>query len=222
VVVNDEAFPRRAEAARRTHAAIVRAAGELFGDRGYASTTITGIAERAGVGRSTVFTAVPGGKPALLSLARDLALAGDDEPVPIRERAWFRDAMAAETQRELLRRQAANLRAMQARAARLEEVLAQAASEVAELAELHRRAERQRWLGARTVVDRLGELGPLRDATEQAADVYFALASPGVYLLLTRDRGWSAERYESWLAAALQDALLPADRRTGDTSVEGR
>ncbi len=87
-------FPRREAAARRTRTALVRAAAGLFAERGYAAATIAAIAGRAGVARPTVFTSVPGGKPELLKLARDLAIAGDDEPVPVPEREWFRSAMA--------------------------------------------------------------------------------------------------------------------------------
>jgi AcrR family transcriptional regulator len=101
-------YPLRADRARRTHQALVAAAAELFASAGYAATTIDAIAQRAGVGRATVFTSVPGGKPQLLKEARDQAIAGDDEPVPIPQRSWFIDAMAQTDPRELLRRQAAN------------------------------------------------------------------------------------------------------------------
>ena len=82
------------------------AAAELFVERGYAAATIAAIAGRAGVARPTVFPSVPGGKPELLKLARDLAIAGDDEPVPVPERGWFRSAMAQDDPAELLARQA--------------------------------------------------------------------------------------------------------------------
>src|SRR5581483_6414176 len=91
-----EKFPKRAAAASRTRAALVEAAGELFAEHGYVRTTIAAIAARAGVGRATVFTSVPGGKPELLKLARDVAIAGDDEPIPVPQRPWFIEAMAAD------------------------------------------------------------------------------------------------------------------------------
>jgi AcrR family transcriptional regulator len=105
-----ERYPLRADRARRTHQALVTAAMELFAETGYAATTIDALAQRAGVSRATVFTSAPGGKPQLLKEARDQAIAGDDEPVPIPQRPWFLDAMAQTDPRELLRRQAANYR----------------------------------------------------------------------------------------------------------------
>src|SRR5687768_12500402 len=75
----------RDEQARATRRAIVGAAGELFVELGWSRTTIDAVAERAGVSRKTVFTSV-GGKAALLKLALDWALVGDDEPVPLADR----------------------------------------------------------------------------------------------------------------------------------------
>ena len=75
----------RDEQARRTRRAIVTAARELFLAQGYAATTIDAIAEEAHVSRRTVFNAV-GGKVALLKLALDWAIVGDDEPVPLADR----------------------------------------------------------------------------------------------------------------------------------------
>ena len=76
----------RDEQSRVTRRRIVDAGAELFVERGYVPTTIDAIAERAGVSRRTVFTSV-GAKAAVLKLAFDWTLAGDDEPVAIADRA---------------------------------------------------------------------------------------------------------------------------------------
>src|SRR5919205_4401603 len=69
--------------------AILEAAGSLFAERGFRGTSIEDIAAAAGVARPTVFTAV-GGKAVILKEVVDRALAGDDEPVPVSRRPWFR------------------------------------------------------------------------------------------------------------------------------------
>jgi hypothetical protein len=46
-----------------------------------------------------------------------------------------------------------------------------------------------------------------------AGDIIHALVSPEVYGLLVVDRGWQAERYETWLTQTLVDQLLAAPRR---------
>ena len=205
-------YPLREARAKRTFAAVVAAAGELFAERGYPATTIADIAERAGVGRATVFTAVPGGKPDLLKLARDRALAGDDEDIPIPQRRWFRDAMARTDPVDLLRRQAGNYRQILHRAAGIESALEVGAEMAPELAELRRIATAQRRFGARLVADRLAELTPLRDglSPERAADTITVLISSCTYRLLVNDYGWSPDEYESWLASQLVSALVPA------------
>jgi AcrR family transcriptional regulator len=42
----------------------------------------------------------------------------------------------------------------------------------------------------------------------QAADIVWALASPDLFHLLVRERGWPVKRYRSWLADSLQSAVL--------------
>jgi AcrR family transcriptional regulator len=202
-------FPRRAENARRTHQALVTAAADLFARAGYQATTIQAIADRAAVARPTVFTSVPGGKPQLLKEARDQALAGDDEPVPVPQRSWFRDAMSQSDPRELLRLQAGNYRLIHQRAARLERALATAAESDAALAELDQQARRQRHHGATLVAERLDHLGVLSATITDAADILYAITAPDLYLLLTEDRAWTPDAYQHWLTSQLQHALLP-------------
>src|ERR1700738_1616939 len=73
--------------------ALVReAAYRLFSTKGYLATSIEDIAVEAGVARPTVFSAV-GPKPVILRAVVDQALAGDDAPVPIAERPWWREAI---------------------------------------------------------------------------------------------------------------------------------
>ena len=156
-------FPNRTAAAARTRSATVRAAGELFIEVGYVATTVTAIAARAGVGRATVFTSVPGGKPELLKLARDIAIAGDEEPIPVPQRPWFIEAMAAEDAHTLLRRQSHDYRMIHERAARLERCLVVGAAQADELADLLVQARTQRAMGARFVVNRLADLGAVEE-----------------------------------------------------------
>ena len=76
--------PLRKAQAAATRRAIIDAAATSFIERGYVATSIETIAEAAGVSRATVFTSV-GGKKELLKKAYDVALVGDDEPIPPRD-----------------------------------------------------------------------------------------------------------------------------------------
>src|SRR5689334_16863161 len=93
---------KKAEKSRQTRQRILRAANELFVDQGYGSTTLQGIAERAGVAVQTIYFAF-GNKPSLLKELVDVTIAGDDEPIPTMEREWFREALATETAEAHLR-----------------------------------------------------------------------------------------------------------------------
>src|ERR1700749_1960563 len=99
--------PLRREGAARTRKAVLDAANDLFIAQGYTATTIDEIAARAGVSKPTVFAAA-GSKQAILKQLRDMALAGDDEPVPVAQRPWYREALAEPDPRRALRLYARN------------------------------------------------------------------------------------------------------------------
>ena len=46
-------------------------------------------------------------------------------------------------------------------------------------------------------------------SSRRAADIIWALANERTYLALVRDRRWSTQDYEDWLADQLIAALLP-------------
>lgn len=51
--------------------------------------------------------------------------------------------------------------------------------------------------------------GAHTDLTEgEAADALFAILSPELYLLLTRDRAWSPERWSEWACTTLHAQLI--------------
>jgi AcrR family transcriptional regulator len=201
----------REESARRTRQAVVRAASELFVARGYAATSLADVAAAAGVARPTVFAAF-GSKAALLRQVLDEALAGDDEPVPVAERPWFRPVWDARTQGEVLEAYAGVCTLIGGRAAGAFETVRRAADEAPEVAELWETLLRNRRAGARMVVDRLvavdGPLGPGAD-TGRAVDELWFYNDPAHYAALVHRCGWPEASFRDWLAARMRDALLP-------------
>jgi AcrR family transcriptional regulator len=207
---------RRQMQAAQTRRDILDAAQALFERDGYAASSVDAIAQHANVARATVFATV-GTKADILKALRDRALAGDDDPVPVTARPWFRDVVDAPDAWQAIRLHARNIRDMCERAARLEAVLAAAAAADPQLRGLHADSQRQRGAGARTVAEILGRKGPLRSGLDLdgAADLLFALASPELYLLLVATRNWTPSRYQHWLADTLAQQLL-AHRRAED------
>ena len=80
-----------------------------------------------------------------------------------------------------------------------------------EIAELLRRTTAERWENMQTVVQHIAANGPLREGltVDQAAADLWTLTSTQVFLLLTRDRGWTPEAYSEWLSDSLVRLLLP-------------
>ncbi|MGA9343817.1 MAG: helix-turn-helix domain-containing protein, partial [Nocardioidaceae bacterium] len=116
----------RENQARATRRAVVDAARDLFVELGWSRTTIDAVADRAEVSRKTVFTSV-GGKAALLRLALDWALVGDDEPVALEDRQVIADLEQLTEPRELVARWARFVAELEERAAPLAAVLVVAA-----------------------------------------------------------------------------------------------
>src|SRR5450759_550240 len=84
----------RVEQAQQTRRRIVAAASRLFVQRGYASTSVADIAAEAGVVSRTIYLDFPN-KRALLDQAIGVAIGGDDAPVMLRDRNWFRQTVEA-------------------------------------------------------------------------------------------------------------------------------
>src|SRR5690349_12004577 len=86
---------KRAETEQR----LLNAATELFVRDGYAATTLTAVAEHAGLAARTVYVHFPT-KADLLRRCIGVAIGGDTTDVRLVDRGWMRDAMTAPTRRE--------------------------------------------------------------------------------------------------------------------------
>ena len=200
----------RDEQARRTRRAIVTAAHDLFLAQGYAATTIDGIAEAAHVSRRTVFNSV-GGKVALLKLALDWAIVGDDEPIALADRPAIKAILAESDPRKALMLWVQTVADVAARATPLGEVLIAAADIDPAAAQLLAEASRNRMLGATVFIRYLASLdGLAAGITEQrAAELCWALTDGHLYRLLVAQRSWSTADFNRWLSDSLAAALLP-------------
>jgi AcrR family transcriptional regulator len=204
---------RRRAQVRRTRAGIVDAAGELFLERGYLATTVDAIADRAGASPATVYRLF-GAKRAILAAVLDVAFVGDDEPVALHERPPLLAAFAAfarDDPRELLIGFARICRELLDRSAPIQHVLRGAAAVDPEAAELLDLTQARRLEGQSRVARELAARGALAEGIDEAAaaDTIYTLMAPEVHHLLTIERKWDADRYQTWLADALCALLLP-------------
>jgi len=202
--------PLREQQATATRRAVLDAARQLFIAQGYGATTVEQIAQRAGVSKPTVFTAV-GNKQTVLRAVRDAAIAGDDEPVPVAQRPATDRIRAEPGQRQAVGLLARHLTDVASRYAQINEVLHAAADGGEEdLRELWETEENQRLTGARFWIEVLAGKGPLRPGLRRsdAIDIMWLLMSPDNYYRLVHRRRWAKQKYERWLAATITQLLL--------------
>lgn len=201
--------PRRREQAAATRGEILEAALRLFEQRGYTATSMAAIAAEAGVAAKTVYLAFQSKRGLLLALWH-LLLRGDEEPVPVGERRWFREVVDEPDPEHLLRLNARNSRIVKERAGALLEILRSAAPADIELDALWMRIQTEFYENQRSIVEQLQKNGALRAGLEvdRGADILWTLNHPSVYGLLVGDRGWSPQQYEEWLGDAFCSQLL--------------
>jgi AcrR family transcriptional regulator len=202
--------PRRKEQARQTREAILDAAGALFREHGYARTTVTAVAEAAGVSVETVYKAF-GNKAQLLKGVFDVAIVGDHSTVPMLQRDMVGRIEAEPDPRRKLEMYGDHLAQAGPRAGPVQLLVRAAGGGDAEVAAVWNQMTKERLIGMTEFARRLYEGKHLRaDVTlEEARDVLWTYNSVELYDLLVLQRGWTPERYGAWVARALASALLP-------------
>jgi AcrR family transcriptional regulator len=183
---------------------VASAARGLFAAHGYVATTIAAIAEAADIPAPTIYSAfgtkasilqaIAWGVASALDVDRnhDVALA---EPDPARGLR-----LAANIQRrqyELMY----DVVAIYAEAARTDPDIARDLQTIM--------ANRERAF-RRHIEAIAADLAPGVSASD-AVDIYLTLVLPEVYRTLVLEQGWTADRYETWLAAILIHQLLHRD-----------
>lgn len=73
--------------AEQTRAAVLEAARLLFAELGWAGTSMRGVAREAGVAMETVYAGF-GSKRDLLAAVMDVAVVGNDLPIPLAQRQF--------------------------------------------------------------------------------------------------------------------------------------
>jgi AcrR family transcriptional regulator len=205
----------RTEQARVTRRRVVDAATEVFLERGFAGATVRLIAARAEVSLPTVELQF-GTKGRLLKAAIDVAIAGDDEPVPVLDRGWTSAALAARTAEEFLAVVAGVIASAQQRSAGLVLAVFEAAPNDAELAALAEQMTAQRAATAGWIVDQMVRKAPLRRdcTTQEAVDTLWILMDPAIFDRLVRRRSWTPLQYERWFAGSAARLLIADPKET--------
>jgi len=201
--------PRRREQAAATRREILEAAQRLFERQGYTATTMSAIADEAGVALKTVYVAFET-KSGLLRALWNLLLRGDEGDAPIAEREWYREVLDEADPERQLRLNARNSRAGKLRIGALTEVIRGAAPTDPEIAALWDRIETDYLANQRAIVESLDAkkaLNPELDV-DRASDILWLLNHPNQWHLLVGRRGWTPEQYEQWCGDVACSQLL--------------
>jgi AcrR family transcriptional regulator len=205
----------RTQRARQTRKRVIDAATRLFVERGYATTTMRTIAAEAGVSIPTV-ELLFGTKAQLLHVVLDVAIAGDDEPVPVLSRAWADEAQSTDDVVQFLSVVAEVLREAQVRSAGVVLAAYEAATADPDIHVLVADRELHRERTAGWIVDGVLRRSPLRVGLDRVAavDTVWMLMDPVVFSRLTRHCGWSPERYATWFADSVAQLLVANSPRS--------
>jgi TetR/AcrR family transcriptional regulator, regulator of autoinduction and epiphytic fitness len=200
----------RARQAQETRRRIVEAAALLFVRAGYSATSVSAIAEQAGVAVPTVYASLRS-KANILRAVVELTVRGDDEAAPLASRRRWQEIERQQDPREQLALFARRHRQICDREAAVFAQLEAAAGADPEATQLLAEHDLRRYETQRRLARSLHRRTQLKPglAVREAADMIWTLASERSYLALVRDRGWKADNYERWVAEQLAAGLLP-------------
>ncbi|MET9766424.1 helix-turn-helix domain-containing protein [Streptomyces sp. NPDC006415] len=206
---------KRDERSRRTREKIVAAALELFVAQGYGATSLQEVADRAGVAVQTVYF-VFRNKRTLFKDVVDTSIAGDVEPVATMDREWFLAACAEPTAAGQLRAHVRGVLDILGRVAPVIPLIAAAAATDPEIAAQWPAGPDPRYTVQHAAAEALTSKPDARSDvdTARAADLLYGLLSPELYLIFTRDRGWSPDAWEAWACTALTAQLCKDQEQT--------
>ncbi len=187
---------------------MIRAAHQVFVERGYSGASMAEIAKAAGVAVQTVYFTFHT-KGELLSACYDTAVLGD-EPLPPHLQPWHVRMLAARSGKSALRAFAAGNSTIVRRIGLLDDVVRSALHEPDAVA-VRANSERLRRAGYANVVGHLrARFGLRRGLDETAAtDLLLTFGGACLYRSLVLDYGWEHDRYVAWLAETLAGQLLP-------------
>ena len=199
----------RERQAADTRRRIVEATRQLLQKQGYAGMTIEAIARRAEVSAQSVY-AIFKSKTGVLTELLDQSTFGPEYEEAVRK------ALSAKHPETRLRLAAPIARQIHDAQSVTFDLLRGAGVVAPELAKLEQQRECLRYERQERMIISLRDARRLRPDLDNttARDIFWMLTGRDIYRMLVRERGWSSQKYEDWLADALVRSLLGAPRKT--------
>lgn len=191
---------RQADDTRRR---IIDATWRLLRSEGYAGMTVAAIARKAQVSEPSVY-AIFKSKAGILAGLLDQSTFGEEYEDAVQQALSASDP---ETRLRLTARIARQIHDAQSAAL---DLLRGAGVVAPELARLEQQRENLRYERQEGMIDSLREARRLRPGLNRrtARDIFWALTGRDVYRMLVRERKWSSQKYQDWLANTLVHSLL--------------
>ena len=189
---------RRQQQAQENRRQILAAAHELFVTKGYGSTTISEIAQAAGLAVETVYAAFRN-KPTLLHRAWDIAVGGDEQDVHLLERPEMRAVFGEPDLAARFTRFAGVNTAIMRRTAQLRLAIQAAADTDPAAATLLAEIDSARLDAMGVHARAAAATGQLAVPEEECRDVLFVTTDGSLWQNLVQRRAWSDGRYAAWL-----------------------
>jgi AcrR family transcriptional regulator len=194
---------------------VLDAAAQLFSGLGWANTSMRGVAAAAGVSMETVYAGF-GSKADLLAAVIDVAVVGDDLPIPLAQRENVR-LLGAGTLIERVDKAAVMSAAISSRTCELIQALIQGSATDTVLAERLAALDQRR----RGEIAGYFEVVAARPASASELDEVWLLTSAEAFHLLVHRSGWPNQQHQQWLAYQLL-AIISRDSRDAPGRVTGR
>ena len=183
--------------AAQTRAVVLDAAARLFGELGWADTSMRHVAKAAGVSMETVYAGF-GSKGDLLAAVMDVAVVGDDLPIPLVRRD-FALVLGTGTRDERVAKAAGMSVAISSRTCELVQALTQGSATDASLARRLAELDARRRAEIADYFEQVASRAP----TRLELDEVWLLTSAEVFHLLVHRSGWMPEQHKHWLANRL-------------------
>ena len=186
-----------------TRQRIVEVARRLLRSEGYDGMTIEGIARQAEVSAQTVYATFKSKTGILIALLNQ-SMFGLEYDEVVHEALNANDP---ETRLRLAANVARQLRSAQSAAF---DLMRGAGVVAPQLAKLAQQRERLRYEKEESMISFLRNAAALRPGLSHktARDIFWMLTGGDVYRMLVRERGWSPQKYQNWLADTLVHSLL--------------
>ena len=168
--------------------------------------TIEAVARKAHVSVPTVYSVFKS-KTGILTALLDQSMFGTGYEEVVQ------NAQSATDPEIRLRRAAAVARHIRSAQSAAFELMRGAGVVAPELAKLERERERLRYEREKSVITVLEKAGRLRPglSRQSARDIFWMITGGDVYRMLVRERGWSPQQYQDWLADTFVNLLLTSD-----------